>query len=83
MPITFTGIDLATTCRAEASREGGIPRGWAHPGIRTQWKLDHVDLPGLHGINNRELLDWSLKKDGCLAAARRYFPHPTPGAKKR
>ncbi len=33
-------------------------------------KLDHVDLFSLHGINNRELLDWSLKKDGCLAAAR-------------
>jgi predicted aldo/keto reductase-like oxidoreductase len=32
--------------------------------------LDHVDLLGLHGINNRELLDWSLKKNGCLAAAR-------------
>src|SRR5208337_4529936 len=34
-------------------------------------KLDHVDLLSLHGINNRELLDWSLKKDGCLAVARR------------
>ena len=34
-------------------------------------RLDHVDLLALHGINNRELLDWSLKKDGCLAAARR------------
>ena len=33
--------------------------------------LDYVDLLGLHGINNRELLDWSLKKNGCLAAARR------------
>jgi len=33
-------------------------------------RLDHVDLFSLHGINNRELLDWSLKKDGCLAAAR-------------
>jgi predicted aldo/keto reductase-like oxidoreductase len=32
--------------------------------------LDHVDLLALHGINNRELLDWSLKKNGCLAAAR-------------
>lgn len=34
-------------------------------------KLDHVDLLSLHGINNRELLDWSLKKGGCLEAARR------------
>jgi hypothetical protein len=34
-------------------------------------KLDRVDLLALHGINNRELLDWSLKKNGCLAAARR------------
>jgi len=34
-------------------------------------RLDYVDLLSLHGINNRELLDWSLKKDGCLAAARR------------
>ena len=33
-------------------------------------KLDHVDLLSLHGINNRELLDWSLRKNGCLAAAR-------------
>jgi len=33
-------------------------------------KLDHVDLFSLHGINNREILDWSLKKGGCLAAAR-------------
>ena len=34
-------------------------------------RLDHVDLLSLHGINNRELLQWSLRKDGCLAAARR------------
>jgi predicted aldo/keto reductase-like oxidoreductase len=33
-------------------------------------RLDHADLLSLHGINNRELLDWSLKKNGCLAAAR-------------
>ena len=33
--------------------------------------LDHVDLLSLHGINNRETLDWSLKKNGCLNAARR------------
>ena len=34
-------------------------------------KLDHVDLLSLHGINNRQTLDWSLQKDGCLAAARK------------
>lgn len=34
-------------------------------------KLDYVDLLSLHGINNRQLLDWSLKKNGCLAAARK------------
>src|SRR6516165_6901159 len=34
-------------------------------------KLEHVDLLSLHGINNQELLDWSLKKGGCLAAARK------------
>jgi uncharacterized protein len=33
-------------------------------------KLDHVDLLSLHGINNRELLDWSLRKGGCLEMAR-------------
>jgi len=33
-------------------------------------KLDYVDLLALHGINDRELLDWSLGKNGCLAAAR-------------
>jgi len=34
-------------------------------------KLDHVDLFSLHGINNCETLDWSLKKGGCLEAARK------------
>jgi predicted aldo/keto reductase-like oxidoreductase len=34
-------------------------------------KLDHVDLLSLHGINHRELLQWSLRKNGCVAAARK------------
>jgi predicted aldo/keto reductase-like oxidoreductase len=34
-------------------------------------QLDHVDLLSLHGINNRELLHWSLRKGGCLEAARK------------
>ena len=33
-------------------------------------KLDHVDLLSLHGINNPQLLDWSLRKGGCLEMAR-------------
>jgi uncharacterized protein len=33
--------------------------------------LEYVDLLSLHGINNRQLLDCSLKKNGCAAAARR------------
>ena len=33
-------------------------------------QLEHVDLLSLHGINNRQLLDWSLRKGGCLEAAR-------------
>lgn len=33
--------------------------------------LEYVDLLSLHGINNRQLLDWSLRKNGCLAAARK------------
>lgn len=34
-------------------------------------KLDYVDLLALHGINNRQLLEWSLKPGGCLEAARK------------
>jgi uncharacterized protein len=34
-------------------------------------KLGHVDLLALHGVNNRELLDFSLRKGGCLAAAKK------------
>jgi uncharacterized protein len=34
-------------------------------------KLDHVDLLSLHGINNAELLDWSLRKGGALDEARK------------
>jgi predicted aldo/keto reductase-like oxidoreductase len=33
-------------------------------------QLDYVDLLGLHGINNEELLDFSLRHDGCLNVAR-------------
>jgi len=34
-------------------------------------KLDRVDLLSLHGINNRQILEWSFQKNGCLAAARK------------
>lgn len=34
-------------------------------------KLDHVDLLALHGINHAEHLDWSLRKGGCVEAARK------------
>lgn len=34
-------------------------------------KMDYVDLFGLHGINNEEVLEWSIRKDGCLAEARK------------
>ena len=33
-------------------------------------QLDYVDLLSLHGINNVELLDWSLQAGGCLDAAQ-------------
>ncbi len=33
-------------------------------------KLDYVDLLALHGVNNAELLDWSLRPGGCLDEAR-------------
>lgn len=35
-----------------------------------QLQLDHVDLLGIHGINNTELLDWTIRKNGCLEVAR-------------
>lgn len=34
-------------------------------------RLEYVDLLALHGINNRQHLEWSLKPGGCLEAARR------------
>jgi uncharacterized protein len=34
-------------------------------------RLDHVDLLALHGINNRQLLQYALQKNGCVAAARK------------
>lgn len=34
-------------------------------------RLDYVDLLGLHGINNREILEKSLAKGGALDAARK------------
>ncbi len=33
--------------------------------------VGYVDLLALHGVNNRQLLDWSLRRNGCLEAARR------------
>ena len=34
-------------------------------------KLEHIELLSLHGINNAEFLDWSLRKGGCLEEARK------------
>ncbi|MEN9573680.1 MAG: hypothetical protein RL514_1535 [Verrucomicrobiota bacterium] len=34
-------------------------------------RLDHVELLSFHGINNRQHLDWTLRKGGCLEAARK------------
>ncbi len=34
-------------------------------------KLDHVDLLSLHGINDHQFLDWSVKKGGCIEAAQK------------
>lgn len=33
-------------------------------------QLDYVDLLTLHGVNNRQLLDWAVRKGGSLDAAR-------------
>jgi predicted aldo/keto reductase-like oxidoreductase len=33
--------------------------------------LDYVELLSLHGINNAEVLDWSVRKGGCLEAAQK------------
>jgi len=33
--------------------------------------LDHVDLFSLHGINTRQLLEWTIRPGGCLAEARK------------
>jgi len=33
-------------------------------------QLDHVDLLGLHGINNEEVLDFAMRRGGCLQVAR-------------
>lgn len=33
-------------------------------------RLDYVDLLALHGVNNRELVRFALRKNGCVAAAR-------------
>jgi predicted aldo/keto reductase-like oxidoreductase len=32
-------------------------------------QLEHVDLLGIHGINNEELLDFTMRRGGCLEAA--------------
>jgi len=34
-------------------------------------RLDHVELLSFHGINHRQHLDWTLRKGGCLEAARK------------
>ncbi|MGB0560515.1 MAG: aldo/keto reductase [Spirulinaceae cyanobacterium] len=35
-------------------------------------QLDHVDLLGIHGTNNDELLDWTIRPGGCLDVAREF-----------
>lgn len=33
--------------------------------------LSHVDLLSIHGVNTRQLLEWSLRPGGCVDAARK------------
>src|SRR5690349_10546061 len=33
-------------------------------------KLERVDLLSIHGVNDAELLEWTLRPGGCLEAAR-------------
>lgn len=33
-------------------------------------QLDHVDLLGLHGLNNAETIGWAVRDGGCLQAAK-------------
>jgi predicted aldo/keto reductase-like oxidoreductase len=35
-------------------------------------RLDYVDFLSIHGINNEATLDWTMRKSGCLAAARQF-----------
>ena len=35
-------------------------------------QLDYVDFLGIHGINNEELLEFTLRRGGCLEAARQF-----------
>lgn len=35
-------------------------------------KLDHVDLLSIHGVNNAELLEWTMQPGGCLDARDSY-----------
>lgn len=37
----------------------------------TYLRLDYVDLLALHGINNAQLLEWSIRPGGCLDEARK------------
>jgi len=34
-------------------------------------QLDYVDLLGIHGINNRELMEYTLRPGGCLEEAKK------------
>ena len=34
-------------------------------------QLNHVDLLSLHGVNNAQFLDWSLRKGGCVEAVHK------------
>jgi uncharacterized protein len=34
-------------------------------------QLDYVDLFSIHGINNAETMDWTMRPNGCLDAVRR------------
>ncbi len=35
-------------------------------------RLEYVDLLSLHGINNAQMLEWSLREGGCLEVARQF-----------
>jgi uncharacterized protein len=66
---TFDRQKIIVQTKIEPKEDPAMFTAWFEESL-VRLKLGYVDLLAIHGINDAQTLEWSVRPGGCLAAAR-------------